>query len=108
MTYKELISRTIPIAVLLLYLCLRCNDQWFEDPPGPQPDFTVIKQKTIKSAPDCVTCRDSQNAPEKIVACLYEIIVLVPAPTVKSDSQSALSGIHNYADSFGARAPPAS
>lgn len=81
MKLKKIFSRVVPILVLLLYFCLRTQEQCLEDPTVPHSDFITIKQKTTKSAPQCTTTPDKkQNT--LVITAPSEIVCFAPSPEI--------------------------
>jgi hypothetical protein len=102
---KNLILKTAPVVIIVLYVCLRSNVQWFEHPDGPHTHYFAIKQKLQKSAPLEILRQDDQTiqavtASNESASFTTTLHVIVPVAHQNcTGSQLSPPGLHD-------RAPP--
>jgi hypothetical protein len=105
LSLKGLLARMIPIAIMLMFLCLRTHVQWFEHPSGPHTHYFAIKQKAAKADSLCTTALDTKPFPAQVMYPQEPFSELsIP---VYPKAHYAETGILHCPGCSGERAPPA-
>lgn len=106
MNLNTILSKTLLITVLFLYLCLRSQEQCLEGPAGPHSDFLTINQKSIKAVPQSATNPEHQSITVTITP-YPNVVYLEPAIQELPKIYHIITGIIFSAGCNEERAPPA-